>query len=293
VRWIELFAGIGGARAALPDGHAVVQAIDHDEACHAVYTAAWGPDAQRYNLDSLRAERLAEAEAWWLSPPCQPYTVRGRRRGLDDPRARSLLNCLELLAACRPRVVAMENVPGFQRSGAHRRVREVLDELGYHVHEALLCPSELGVPMRRPRWYLVADQRRWTPPPAPTRPAPLLWRLRDILDADPAAFLWDEAVARRYRGRLAVADPADPEAVVHVFTGAYGTSAVYCGSWLATPDGPRRFSPTEILRLMGLPPRIDLGGLSRKKAYKVVGNSLSVHAVRAVLAGWDEAVRAA
>ena len=38
-----------------------------------------------------RAEELAAfgADLWWLSPPCQPYSVRGRGRDLDDPRART------------------------------------------------------------------------------------------------------------------------------------------------------------------------------------------------------------
>ena len=289
MRWVELFAGIGGARAALPPGHSVVQAIDHDEACHRVYTAAWGGHAQRLNLASVRARQLAEADAWWLSPPCQPYTVRGKRRDLDDPRAASLVHLLDLVADVRPRALAMENVPGFARSRAHRRVREVLEGAGYHVHERTLCPSTLGVPMRRPRWYLVADQRPLSvpvePPMAPPRP------LAEVLDPAPAADLWAPSeLVERYRGRLAVVDPDEPGATAHVFTGAYGNSPVYAGSWLATPTGPRLFSPREILRLLGFGDAVRLEGLSRRKAYKLVGNSLSVDAVRQVLSPWAAGV---
>jgi len=181
-------------------------------------------------------------------------------------------------------VVALENVPGFERTRAHRLVRTVLDDEGYGVHEQLLCPSELGVPMRRPRFYLVAQRGAVPAPPAteavPRRP------LRPFLDPEPDPSLWasDDLVAR-YGPRLAVVDPSDPEALAHVFTGAYGTSPVYAGSWLATSTGPRLFSPGEILRLLGFGDAVSVAGLSRKKAYKVVGNSLSVDAVRHVLSG--------
>ena len=88
----------------------------------------------------------------------------------------------------------------------------------------------------------------------------------------------------RYRGALHVIDPGDPRAVAHCFTSAYGRSPVRSGSYLATKTGVRRFSPAEILRLLGfpesfrLPPELGLEG-----AWRLVGNSLSIDAVRWVL----------
>lgn len=258
--------------------------MDHDEACHATYVVNHGDHAVRRNLDSIRPDLLRDLDAWWLSPPCQPYTVRGRSRDLDDPRARSLVHVMSLVEGLRPRVVAMENVPGFPGSRAHALVRHTLREAGYHVHEQLLCPAELGVPMRRPRWYLIADQRPLALRPLIARSHP---PLSGFLDDEPAPELWaDEALRERYEGKLAVADASDPDALVHVFTGAYGVSPVYSGSWLATSTGPRRFSPQEILRLMGFPRGFRLVAPSTKKAYKLVGNSLSVDAVRALLEAW-------
>ena len=106
----------------------------------------------------------------------------------------------------------------------------------------------------------------------------------EALDPD----LWAPAELRaRYEGKLHRVDAGHDDALAQVFTGAYGVSPVYSGSWLDTPDGPRRFSAQEILRLMGFPDGMQLVAPSRKKAYKLVGNSLSVDAVASLL----EAVR--
>ena len=47
----------------------------------------------------------------------------------------------------------------------------LLDERGYDVRERQLCPTELGVPSRRPRYYLVASRVGLMPPRAFIPPA--------------------------------------------------------------------------------------------------------------------------
>jgi hypothetical protein len=77
--------------------------------------------------------------------------------------------------------------------------------------------------------------------------------------------------------------------VVHCFTAAYGRSHVRSGSYIRTASGVRRFSPFEIARLLGfdrsfrLPPQLSL-----HKAWRLVGNSLSVDVVRMMVFGLIE-----
>jgi len=81
-----------------------------------------------------------------------------------------------------------------------------------------------------------------------------------------------------------VVDAAQPGACAACFTSAYGRSVVRSGSYLATPTGLRRFSPQEILRLLDFPDTYRLPpGLPLRAAWPLVGNSLSVRAVRWVL----------
>lgn len=55
-----------------------------------------------------------------------------------------------------PSRILLENVKGFETSCARAEVLQVLCAKGYFVKEFLLCPSQLGVPNSRLRYYLLA-----------------------------------------------------------------------------------------------------------------------------------------
>ena len=69
------------------------------------------------------------------------------------------------------------------------------------------------------------------------------------------------------------------------FGSSYGVVSSGAGSYLELAEGRyRRFSPREILRLLGFPERFHLDPtVSLKKQWKLVGNSLSLPVVRYVL----------
>lgn len=298
LRVLELFCGLGGVAAALGDGAEVVGAVDVDRRALGVYAANHAGRTVVRNLDTVAPADLAgfEADLWTMSPPCQPYTRRGHGRDLDDPRARGFLAVVAAFETLRPPWLFLENVPGFAGSRAHRRLAEVLSAAGYRWHERLLCPSELGMPNRRRRFYLVAGRGDvpLAEPMVPAQPPPRR-PLAGFLDPAPAAELAvPPELARRYRHALDVVHAGDPQAVTACFTSAYGRSPVRSGSYLAlappgeaTDDPPplRRFSPGEILRLLGFPATFRLPpDLPRHAAWHLAGNSLSLPAVRALLA---------
>jgi site-specific DNA-cytosine methylase len=114
------------------------------------------------------------------------------------------------------------------------------------------------------------------------------------LDAEPAQALWlPDELLDRYRTAVHVVDADDARSETHCFTSSYGLSIVHSGSYLATPRGVRRFSPGEILRLLGFPAEFRLPpSLTLRKAWELVGNSLAVAAVRHVLAAIPELAEA-
>jgi hypothetical protein len=113
-----------------------------------------------------------------------------------------------------------------------------------------------------------------------------LGREMELSTSDPrhARLFVDPMLLERYRPAIHVVDPCDDEAVTNCFTSAYGRSHVRSGSLLAAGNGARRFSPREILGLLGFPPEYVLPDeMDFAILWRLVGNSLSIDAVRYVM----------
>ncbi len=288
LRVLELFCGLGGAAVALGDRAEVAAAVDIHQGALAVYRHNFPHPTLARTLETLSAAELAAfaANLWWLSPPCQPFTVRGQRRDDLDPRSRALLALVPRIAEVKPPLLALENVPGFAGSRTHARLLAGLTQAGYTVAETELCPSELGWPNRRRRFYLVASQVGLLEPCLPAEPPPsladcLLWGPDEPF---PGELVVSPELVSNYHHALDVVDAVDPAAVTACFTSAYGRSPVRSGSYLRTTTGLRRFAPAEILRLLGFPAAYRLPPtLPTSLGWRLAGNSLSVPAVRWVL----------
>lgn len=290
---LELFCGIGGFAAAVAGTDVeVVGALDHDEAALSVYHLNFpAHGARKLDLERVSAAELAayRAELWWLSPPCQPYSIRGHCRDLADPRAWSLARLLDVLAELPgerlPQHLALENVAGFARSQAGARLRGLLAARGYRLNERFLCPTELGVPSRRPRFYLTAS--RGALQPAETPAVPPLRPLTDYIDphfAYPRELIVPPGTLARFGAGLRILDAEAPGAYTTCFTAGYGKSLMHAGSYLRCGETVRRLAPEEIARLLHFPDGFRFPeGMTLRRKWHLVGNSLSVAAVREVL----------
>lgn len=284
MRALELYCGIGGfAAAAEPLGVDVVAAYDASMHVVATYNSNWGAVARQRDILQLKVRDFsaAQADLWWMSPPCAPYTRRGLQRDLDDHRAASYLHVLDALAEVRPRVVALENVEGFGESQARDRLISVLE--GYAVWEGVVCPTSIGIPNKRPRYYLVARADGVTPAPElPERPM-ADWSGYLDPSVDEEALRVPAEIVERYGAGFHVMGPG--EAYTTCFTGSYGKSWNYTGSYLRLGDGGlRRFSPREVLNFLGFGPQFSFPDeFDERQQYKYAGNSLSVPVIGALV----------
>lgn len=268
----------------------VVAAFDQSEAANRVYKLNFGHQPRARNLDSIPANEIPQADMWWLSPPCTPYSVRGKQKDADDPRARSFLHLISLIGAHRPTYLAVENVLGFKDSKVHSILYAELARQGYTVHAFDLCSTQLGTPMRRPRHFVLAS-RAPMPPPLPVPPPvprdngslPLRSYLIDGSCERPELRPSDETV-QRYGESYDIVDPLDDGAVAICFTSGYGKSQKVSGSLIKIPHSNnqlRRFSPHEILHLLGFPAGYHLPeDLPLESAWRLVGNSVDVRCVQ-------------
>jgi site-specific DNA-cytosine methylase len=276
---LELFSGLGGWRYALPDGAEVASAYDISPYANATYALNHGEAPVARELATIPFEVLLAhgADTWALSPPCQPYCRMGKQRDLQDPRSKALIHFMDLLEADPPQRLILENVEGFEGSQAHERLSALLRRQGFTERLLRLCPTALGVPNLRPRLFLLASHSPIREPQIEARePDPLA----AYLDGEEDGRLYlDPAVAEKHYLGLDIVRPEDRRSAC--FIGGYGRRLVGSGSFLRTKHGLRRFSPTEVARLMGLPASFHFpDGVPLEKRYKLLGNGLSIPAAR-------------
>lgn len=309
IRIADLFCGIGGIAEAvhlwsLPAGNndgmtvgdlskcepRVVTAIDIDRSIATLYQHQHGIAPRCSTIESLH--RVADSSSekhdmWWMSPPCQPYTIRGSQKGADDFRSHAMARVLQLLSFEKPRFIGLENVPAFEGSQHHQQLKQALNDAAYQIQEHTLCPTDMGIPMRRKRFYLIAKQggKPFSKIPRNHQRRRLNEFINTACWADKTLVVPPEAV-RRYKKAMNIIDVRDLDAITSCFTSAYGKSPIRSGSYLHCPtrNTIRRFSPNEIATLMGF--RHDFFSpvkLSQRNQYRLIGNSLAVPVVNALL----------
>lgn len=178
---VELFAGGGGMAAGFSAaGFRPAIAIEWDREAAQTYrmnhpgTVVVEADAR--TVTDRHIKRLAPSagrpDIIIAGPPCQGYSVAGKREPHVDKN--TLFHEVTRLAVkLRPRLIAIENVPGIRKVGGISFSKTVLHELqlsGYAAEEHLLRACDFGVPQLRRRIFFLA--KRGVKSNAPTAPNP-------------------------------------------------------------------------------------------------------------------------
>ncbi len=210
---LSAFTGLGGLDLGLEKaGFRTVAAIELDASARATIKR----NRPRWNLldegdiakvrGSLRPAKLGlrrrQLGVLVGGPPCQPFSKAAQwaekgRRGLADPRAKPLRSFLGLVEMFLPRVILIENVPGFVRgaTSALPVIERALSRINarnrthYQLEWRVLNTADFGVPQRRQRAILVArrDGRpfKWPTPTHEKLPVRAYDALNDIHPDNP------------------------------------------------------------------------------------------------------------
>lgn len=104
-------------------------------------------------------------------PPCQGYSMKGKKLGLEDPRNFLFREYLSLVEKLQPEVFVIENVKGLLLSANgwfKAQIIEAIEGLGYTVRFGILNAADFGVPQSRERAIFICSKHREIPLPAPT-----------------------------------------------------------------------------------------------------------------------------
>ncbi len=120
------------------------------------------------NTDIRRIDpRIFEGEKIRLlhgGPPCQAFSLIGRRDSLSDPRGQLLFEMIRFAAILKPKAIMIENVKGLlsapdqsnTRGGAFDLFVKELTKLNYVPKWAVINAADYGIPQRRERVFMVA-----------------------------------------------------------------------------------------------------------------------------------------
>lgn len=96
-------------------------------------------------------------------PPCQGFSLKGKKLGLDDPRNFLFTEYLKLVKELKPLVFVIENVKSLMSASNGWFKNQIIKEikiLGYKVTVGIVKASDYGVPQNRERVIFLCSKNK-------------------------------------------------------------------------------------------------------------------------------------
>lgn len=155
---LDLFAGCGGLSLGFEAVGFKSIGIEMDKDCCDTYNANLKGNCMKEFLTTK--SKFPQADVVIGGPPCQPFSVRGKQNGINDPR-NGFPIFIEAIKQIKPEIWLFENVKGilYKNKEYFDSVVEQLKNLGYLVKIEVLNASNFGVPQNRERIVVVGSKR--------------------------------------------------------------------------------------------------------------------------------------
>lgn len=213
------FSGVGAFNQALIRlgiQYEEIFACDMDKYARQTFIHNYG-EPKYYPKDVYERKIPKESlDIYMTSPPCQAFSLAGKRLGKEDQRGILFFNSHEFIKVNKPRYFIFENVKGLLSDDNGKTFQEWINLLGgksvngdsvlfpysdavpYHLYWKVLNAKDYGVPQNRERVFLIGirdDQDntfRWPVEEHLTK------RLKDVIeeDVDEKYFLSENAISR-------------------------------------------------------------------------------------------------
>ncbi len=176
VRFIDLFAGIGGIRKGFE-----LACEEKGIATQCVFTSEIKPyaiDILKQNhpgeeihgdITAISADDIPDFDFLLAGFPCQAFSAAGKRLGFEDTRGTLFFDVARILKEKQPYGFVLENVEGLVNHDKENKtdkigrtlatILQTLDELNYKVSWKVLNAKYFGVPQERKRIYIVGTKK--------------------------------------------------------------------------------------------------------------------------------------
>lgn len=162
LKFIDLFAGIGGFRLALQSmGAECVFSCENNEHAIFMYQANYG-DVPYGDITTLDPKIIPDFDILCAGFPCQTFSIAGDKKGFEDTtRGTLFFDICRVLKEKQPKAFILENVKNLihhDKGNTLFVMLKSLSELGYSVSYKVLNARDFGVPQNRERIIIVGNR---------------------------------------------------------------------------------------------------------------------------------------
>ena len=166
IRFVDLFAGIGGFHLALKSlNMKCVFACEIDKFARQTYLKNFDdkilkdPKLFPEDICSVNIGKMPDFDLLCAGFPCQPFSQVGQKRGFKDNRNGNLFFAIEeILKIKKPKAYILENVSHLKNHDNGRTFKKIYTTLrnsNYTFDHEILKASDYGLPQHRPRIFMV------------------------------------------------------------------------------------------------------------------------------------------
>jgi DNA (cytosine-5)-methyltransferase 1 len=302
IRFIDLFAGIGGVRMPFDElGYKNVFSSEIDSAACKTYELNFG-DKPFGDITKIDEREVPQHDLLLAGFPCQAFSIMGKKLGFADTRGTMFFEVERILKHHKPKVILLENVKQLVTHDNGQTLAVILDSLqkiGYFVKWKVLNALNFGLPQKRERVVIVGFLNEAAAKNFSLEFSPKVYNLGAILEPDDAVdkslFASNHIIERRKTSTLSkkITYPSiwhenkAGNISVLEYACALRTGASY--NYLLV-NGYRRLSSRELLRLQGFPDTYKIA-VSHAEIRRQTGNSVPVSMIRAVAGRIDSVLQ--
>lgn len=302
-KFIDLFAGIGGIKIAFENNNLqCVLSNDFDVQVKKTFDFNFQQKQLFGDIRSLSANKIPDFDILCAGFPCQPFSIAGYRKGINDPYGRGNLffDIVRILEDKKPQAFLLENVKNLKTHDKGNTMKIILEnlekKLGYYVKVKVLNTMEYGnLPQNRERIYIVGflDKKAYNnfsfPEKKPLTKTlseclektkvndkyyynnkPLYEKLKYDIVKKNTVYQWRRKYVRENKNKVC------PTLTANMGTGGHNVPLIL------DDFGIRKLTPRECANFQGFPQQYKLPEIADSHLYKQIGNSVSIPVIEEI-----------
>lgn len=272
VRFIDLFAGIGGFHLALHNlGAKCVFASEWDRSARKTYEHNHRKISEDLfksgnfagDITLVDPKNIPDFDILCAGFPCQPFSQAGFKKGFNEARGTLFFDIVKIIKEKQPKAFFLENVRHLLKHEDGRTfetIKNILEkELDYSFKFKIVKASDFGLPQSRPRLFMIGFKDKNINFDFPDE-QPLKFTMSDVLGGE-----------------------CPKEIGYTLRVGGRGSKIDDRRNWdsYLVNGKVKRISYKEGLKMQGFPDNFEFP-VSEAQAMKQLGNSVAVPAIQAV-----------